>query len=58
MKKYITPSIEVKKFDVEDIITVSGDLTAKTVETTSDLYTDFKAGAGAGTADATLGFEW
>ncbi len=25
MKKYLTPSIEINKFDVEDIITASGD---------------------------------
>jgi hypothetical protein len=59
MKNYIRPNIEVSKFDVADIITVSGAITP--VEDMSpamqSLYSDYVAKSGVKNTDVAV-FEW
>lgn len=59
MKKYLTPSIEINKFDVEDIITASSDF--KTISEIStkgaSLYTESGV-ASSEAANAVAEFNW
>ena len=65
MKYYVKPSLEVSKFDVEDIITVSGEGVQGTAGAASDasksVYNEFlgtTAGAGGLDAENLVEFEW
>ena len=59
MKKYLTPSIEINKFDVEDIITSSNDYKDVSDLSTkgASLYTESGV-ASSETAAAVAEFNW
>ncbi len=62
MKKYLTPSIEINKFDVEDIITVSGEMHASADTLLGDVATIYEAAGNSGfdttTAGGIIEYEW
>ncbi len=62
MKKYLTPSIEINKFDVEDIITVSGEMHASAATLVGDVKTIYENAAlndfDTTTAGGIIEYEW
>ena len=61
MKNYIRPSVEVSKFDVADIITVSGQAVAYTALETdaASLYQEYTAQTSlANPNEAVVVFQW
>ena len=62
MKNYIKPSIELTKFDVEDIITVSGDPVVQAPAVTTELSAEamdlYNAANFTETATNFVEFQW
>lgn len=61
MKNYIRPNMELSKFDVADIITVSGEIVdakSLTGSNAGDLYAEYATQAGESAYQNVAVFEW
>lgn len=59
MKKYTRPNMEITNFDIDDIITASGDVVygSNLTGEDADIYSVYKAGSGIGNEKVSV-FTW